>query len=142
VANTAQDATHRLIIHSLDDGSLSCACGHWTCVHTGRMNHQDAESEYQAHLLRTMTLYEAVRLGLIHATAELVGNQHGYLCPKCKSGEHIRIAATVWASLLPEGTDNSDSNTEWDETSTAQCTNCPCLWCGKVDDLLTVEVSE
>jgi len=75
-------------------------------------------------------------------TAQEIGNSHGYLCPKCKSGEHIRIAATVWASLLPEGTDNSDSDTEWDETSAAQCTDYQCLWCGKVSDLLTVEVTE
>jgi hypothetical protein len=83
-------------------------------------------------------------------TAQEIGNSHGYLCPKCKTGLYLSIAATVWARLLPDGTDNSDSDTEWDENSTAKCENLDCsqpdgptmCWCGKVSDLLTVEVTE
>ena len=73
-------------------------------------------------------------------TAEQIGNSHGYLCPKCKSGEHLRIAARVWSTLTPYGSDNSDSDTEWTNTSDALCSECQ--WDGKVSDLLTVEVSE
>ena len=74
------------------------------------------------------------------ATSQEIGNQHGYLCPKCKSGESIRIAARVWADLLPDGADTSESDTEWTDTSNALC--CDCLWEGKVSDLLTVEVDD
>lgn len=140
--NTAQEATHRLVILSLADGSLSCICGHWTVVRTGRMTTDDAKNEYEAHLLRTMNLYEAAHLGLIHPTAEQVGNSLGYLCPKCKSGEHLRIAARVWSTLLPNGCDNSDSDTEWGGDADTICTDHTCNWYGKVDDLLHVEVSE
>lgn len=76
----------------------------------------------------------------IQATPETVGNQHGYLCPQCKSGERIRIACTVWGALYPEGTDTTDSDTEWGPNNKALCMEGNCDWAGKVSDLLTVEL--
>jgi hypothetical protein len=42
------------------------------------------------------------------SNAESVGNQHGYLCPKCGKGDELTIFATVSvkARLFPDGTDN------------------------------------
>jgi hypothetical protein len=64
-------------------------------------------------------------------------NQHGFHCPQCKNGSHLRISAHVWADLLPDGCDTSDSDTEWDDTSAALCT--ACNWSGTVSQLLVVE---
>lgn len=73
-------------------------------------------------------------------TSEQVGNQHGFICPRCKSGQSIRIAAMIWADLVPDGTDNSNSDTEWSDENGAQCSDCS--WTGKVKDLETVEVQD
>ena len=78
----------------------------------------------------------AIELGYKPTTGEL-GNSHGYLCPKCRKGTGLKIAARVWAVLLPDGTDNSDSDTEWEGSSDVIC---DCEWGGKVSDLITVEI--
>ena len=72
-------------------------------------------------------------------TVSDVGNQHGYLCPKCDKGDSLYIAAVVTAALLPDGCDTSNSDTEWDEVSTAWC---GCGWSGTTGEFTVVEVEE
>jgi Zn ribbon nucleic-acid-binding protein len=73
-------------------------------------------------------------------TCDGLGNQHGYLCPKCRQGDSITIAATVRvnARLFPDGTDNDGGDTEWDDTDTAECGKCG--FSGQVRDLWEVEM--
>jgi hypothetical protein len=63
---------------------------------------------------------------------ERIGNQHGLLCPQCKKGDNLKVAAIVVVKLCPDGTDNTDSDTEWDSDSCAQCDGCD--WFGHVRD--------
>lgn len=70
---------------------------------------------------------------VVDARPETVGNQFGYVCPKCKKGNRLRIAARVWVTLLPDGTDNNDSDTEWDNESAAACL--ACNWTGLAGEL-------
>jgi len=72
-------------------------------------------------------------------TAEECGNQHGYLCPTCKQGTNLYIAATVTAHLESDGCDTGESDTEWDEDSPAWC---GCGWKGQVRYFDTVEIEE
>lgn len=72
-------------------------------------------------------------------TAQECGNQHGYLCPKCKSGESLYISATVTAALLPDGCDTTDSDTEWETNTPAWC---GCGWAGVVAEFKIVEIEE
>ena len=73
-------------------------------------------------------------------TASDLGNQHGYRCPHCRSGEDLSIDAvvTVVARLMVDGTDNDGGDTEWDDESGAYCG--ACNWAGTVKDLITVEI--
>lgn len=73
-------------------------------------------------------------------TSEELGNQHGFQCPKCKSGECLAIEVLRWAGLVPDGTDYEGGDTEWDDPSRAQC-NC-CGWEGIVKDLLIIELDD
>jgi hypothetical protein len=70
-------------------------------------------------------------------TPETVGNQFGYLCPKCNRGDSLSVAATVWVGLLPDGTDADNSDHEWDDKDGAACS--ACNWDGKVSDLKHAE---
>lgn len=69
-------------------------------------------------------------------TEENCGNSHGYLCPTCKSGTSLAIEVLRWASLLPQGTEDQNGDTEWDGDSRAMC---DCEWSGFVRELLNVE---
>lgn len=69
-------------------------------------------------------------------TPESVGNQFGYLCPKCGKGDSLYITAQVSTALLPDGTDSTDSDTEWDVNCPAWC---GCGWRGTVDDFKMAE---
>ena len=69
-------------------------------------------------------------------TPFMVGNQFGYLCPECKSGENLYITALVTVALVPDGCDTGDSHTEWDKESHAWC---GCGWKGKVKDFAQAE---
>jgi hypothetical protein len=64
------------------------------------------------------------------ATPESVGNQFGYLCPKCGEGDDLSIVATVVSALCPDGTDIAGDR-EWDGDSGAYC---ECGWAGNVRD--------
>lgn len=64
-------------------------------------------------------------------TPATVGNQFGYVCPHCGNGDGLYITAAVTVSLWPDGTDATDSDTEWDDNSPASC---KCGWAGKVSD--------
>jgi hypothetical protein len=70
-------------------------------------------------------------------TPETIGNQFGYLCPKCKQGDCLSVAATVWVGFEPYGTDALDSNHEWGQESGAYCSNCD--WHGVVSELERAE---
>lgn len=73
-------------------------------------------------------------------TAEELGNQHGYRCPACKSGEDLKIQAVqrVEARLYPDGTDDDGGDIEWKSTSLAWCIDCN--WAGQVRDLIVEEI--
>ncbi len=45
-------------------------------------------------------------------------------CPACRFDDDIRIHATIAVILLPDGTDPTDSDTEWDDSSIALCNRC------------------
>jgi len=74
-----------------------------------------------------------------HPSAFEIGNQHGYLCPSCTKGDKLYISATVTAALLPDGSDTTDSDTEWEVGDPAWC---GCGWRGKVENLIVIELSE
>lgn len=44
---------HALRIHSLHDARLSCACGRWEYVLTGRMTKTNAQREFLHHVYPT-----------------------------------------------------------------------------------------
>jgi hypothetical protein len=61
---------------------------------------------------------------------DLTGNQHGYRCPSCGSGERLSVVATIVAFLTSDGCDTNNSDTEWSSDSAAQCHDCG--WTGTV----------
>lgn len=73
-------------------------------------------------------------------TAEELGNDHGLQCPRCKLGDALAIQVLRWACLLPDGTEDGDGDTEWDDPSPAKCNQCG--WEGFVRDLLQIELDE
>ncbi len=74
-------------------------------------------------------------------TKQELGNQHGYQCPQCVTGDELSISATmnVQARLSPDGCDDDGGDIVWDETSLAFC---GCGWEGTVNDLKTIEVED
>ena len=46
------------------------------------------------------------------------------ICPQCGSDGDIRIQASLVVILTPDGTDPTDSDTEWDDSSAALCDRC------------------
>ena len=52
-----------------------------------------------------------------------VASTHGMSCPKCGSDDSIRVPISVWADLLPQGSD-ADGDHEWDHDSPAYCAVC------------------
>jgi hypothetical protein len=59
-------------------------------------------------------------------------------CPKCGQDDQLDIVVTLFARLLPNGTDpdqagDENGDHEWDENSTCACRHCG--WCGIVEDL-------
>jgi hypothetical protein len=69
-------------------------------------------------------------------TPDTIGNQFGYLCPECSKGDDLRVVASVSVKLMSDGTDNTDSDTEWDDASSACC---GCGWGGHVKDFKQAE---
>jgi hypothetical protein len=69
-------------------------------------------------------------------TPETVGNQFGYLCPRCGQGNTLVVSAMIWVALLSDGTENDTSDTEFDRRSPARCR---CGWTGKVGDFKQAE---
>ncbi len=61
------------------------------------------------------------------------GNQHGWCCPDCGSSERLRIVARIEAVLCSDGTDNLQSDTEYNHKSACRC---GCGWSGKASWLL------
>jgi hypothetical protein len=68
-------------------------------------------------------------------TPETVGNQFGYLCPKCKQGDDLYVESRTVVGLCDDGTfDVGDQ--EWDGNSGARC---GCGWAGRVDEFMEAE---
>jgi hypothetical protein len=72
-------------------------------------------------------------------TPQTVGNCLGYLCPQCGNGDSLYITASVSVCLLANGTDATDSDTEWDGSAPAWC---GCGWTGKVNEFAQAETFE
>ena len=53
-----------------------------------------------------------------------VAEEWEMICPGCSRDDEIRINATVTVSLHHNGTDPTDSDTEWDDASIAFCNHC------------------
>ncbi len=45
------------------------------------------------------------------------------ICPECQQDD-IRVHATIAVILTIDGTDSTDSDTEWDDASIALCNHC------------------
>jgi hypothetical protein len=71
-------------------------------------------------------------------TADELGNQHGFVCPKCDEGDQLAIWAMVRSELLPDGV-NWNGDTEWDDDNHAEC---GCGWTGTVKDLRVIELDD
>lgn len=67
---------------------------------------------------------------------QTIGNHFGYLCPQCGTGDALRVAATVWVALLPDGTENCSGDTEWEDDANALC---DCGWAGQVKEFKQAE---
>lgn len=48
----------------------------------------------------------------------------GFRCPSCESEGPFRIEACVIVMVYDDGTDGSDSDTEWGDDSYCECFNC------------------
>ncbi len=46
------------------------------------------------------------------------------ICPGCRRDDAIRIKATIAVLLYRDGTDPTDSDTEWDDASISFCDHC------------------
>ena len=46
------------------------------------------------------------------------------ICPGCHRDDDIRIKAVIAVILTHQGTDPTDSDTEWDDASIAFCDHC------------------
>jgi hypothetical protein len=68
-----------------------------------------------------------------------VGNQYGYLCPRCCKGDSLYIIALVTTALLPNGCDTTDSDTEWFDNSPAWC---GCGWKGTTGQFTVIDLLE
>jgi hypothetical protein len=64
--------------------------------------------------------------------AGTVGNQFGYLCPKCGQGDSLSISAKTIVRLYSNGTEDAGDHT-WDDDSSASCGACD--WEGTVGQL-------
>jgi hypothetical protein len=53
-------------------------------------------------------------------------------CPECGNREMFRIQATIIAEVCDEGTDRDESDCEYDEKSSCECTECQ--FHGKLED--------
>lgn len=71
-----------------------------------------------------------------------LGNQHGFRCPQCMSGERITIHAVqnIVAELSPDGCDDDGGDIEWSDDDSTECRDCS--WSGTVKDLFVVEIGE
>jgi hypothetical protein len=69
-------------------------------------------------------------------TPQTVGNQFGYLCPKCHKGNRLAVSFHGSCKLVPDGTDDSGDH-EWDGDSMAWCN--ACTWEGRVKELEQAE---
>ena len=61
---------------------------------------------------------------MANENAETVSQVWEMICPGCRCDDDIRIHATIAVILLPDGTDPTDSDTEWDDSSIALCNRC------------------
>lgn len=66
------------------------------------------------------------------------GNIHGYSCPWCGKDSHIAIEATMWVSLVPDGSVPHPVNGshEYDDKAQAICEAVDCGWRGLVGGLV------
>lgn len=48
----------------------------------------------------------------------------GFRCPSCESEGPFKIEARVLVTVYDDGTDDSGSDTEWDDGSYCECFNC------------------
>lgn len=46
--------------------------------------------------------------------AQKLGNQFGLRCPTCLRGDDLRIVASTWVRLFPDGSE-SDGDQEWEK---------------------------
>lgn len=75
--------------------------------------------------------------------SEHLGNGMNYLCPRCKTGDKLSIEITVWATLVPDGTDIEGQDHEWDDASKVMCKGKDsCNWTGIVGDLIQLPEGE
>lgn len=53
-----------------------------------------------------------------------VAEEWEMICPDCNRDDEIRIKATTVVSLHHNGTEPTDSDTEWDNSSITFCNHC------------------
>ena len=68
-------------------------------------------------------------------SADAIGNQFGYLCPKCGKGDYLHVTILRSVSLLPDGTEDDSGGSEFEDDSPATCGHCD--WSGKVGEFDT-----
>ena len=61
---------------------------------------------------------------IVIVTPGPVSQEWEMICPGCRRDDRIHIQATVTVLLTRRGTEEVDSDTEWDDASIAQCRHC------------------
>ena len=61
---------------------------------------------------------------IIIANSTSVAEEWEMICPGCRHDDEIHIKATITVSLHRNGTEPTDSDTEWDDASIAFCDHC------------------
>lgn len=120
----------------------NCSGTYWCVCETGEI---DCQYPVPSRVMKWLnseqveSIVEEFMKGCKPLSAMELGNQHGYRCPECHTGDCLAVEATSIFELLHDGSEQV-GHVEWEPESSAQCDNCG--WHGMVKDLNEEDIAD